>query len=326
MGPIQPLIEGTSLACLRKALAVELAGTIEALRLGDAAEAAARLTSWMRDTAAALDPETWAAASEREHERWQESHTITPLSRRSSGDASAWFWGSRWSEPHALAVPAAALCELLETITAAAGARGWWSELAGESLNLTDEPGAIDQARGLLRAAAEEGTIAADEVRFWRQVAGVGAVRALGAAAAAQRHAEAITVLEREIAHLQRGVAQAQEAALAARRARALDSARLLGGTRAGRWVVWAMAEIGASRVGTAGEDSVNPDVHPRELVLEVPDGDMPRDVDVTLRLVGDASRVGGRFGGDTLVRHGDVPVGEVLAVADALGIKVRRG
>lgn len=322
MGPIQPLIEGTSLACLRKALAVELAGTIEALRLGDAAEAAARLTSWMRDTAAALDPETWAAASEREHERWQESHTITPLSRR-------------WREPPALAVPAAALCELLETITAAAGARGWWSELAGESLNLTDEPGAIDQARGLLRAAAEEGTIAADEVRFWRQVAGVGAVRALGAAAAAQRHAEAITVLEREIAHLQRGVAQAQEAALAARRARALDSARLLGGTRAGRWVVWAMAEIGASRV-----DSVNPDVHPRELVLEVPDGDMPRDVDVTLRLVGDASRVGGRdsrdaellqrlgvrFGGDTLVRHGDVPVGEVLAVADALGIKVRRG
>lgn len=283
------LIEGTSLACLRKARAVDLAGPIEALRAGDAEAAAARLTSWLRDTAAAHDPETWAAAPALEHERWQESHTITALSRQ-------------WREPHAVAVPAAALCELLETITAAAGARGWWSELAGESLNLTDEPGAIDHARGLLRAAAEEGTIAADEVRFWRQVAGVGTVRALGAAAAAQRHAEAITVLEREIAHLQRGVAQAQEAAMTARRARALDIARLLGGTRAGRWVVWAMAEIGASRVDS--------------LVLEVPDGDMPRDVDVTLRLVG----------GAPLVRHGDVPVCEALAVADALGIKVRRG
>lgn len=294
---MRPLIEGTSLACFRRALAVELAGTLEALRVGDAADAASRLTSWLRDTAAAHDPETWAAAPAREHERWQETHTITALSRQ-------------WREPHALAVPAAALCEILETITAAAGCAGWWSELAGDAHNLTDEPGAIEWARGLLRAAAEEGTIAADEVRFWRQVASVGAVRALGAAAAAQRHAEALAHLEREIATLQRRVGEAQEAALAARRARALDSARLLGGTRAGRWVVWAMAEIGASRV-----DSVNPDVHPSELVLEVPDGDMPRDVDVTLR-----------FGGDTLVRHGDVPVGEVLAVADALGIKVRRG
>lgn len=283
------IIEGTSLACLRRALAIELAGTLEALRVGDAAEAAGRLTSWLRDTAAAHDPETWAAAPAREHERWQETHTITALSRQ-------------WRETHALAVPAAALCEILETITAAAGCAGWWSELAGDAHNLTDEPGAIEWARGLLQAAAEEGTIAAEEVRFWRQVASVGAVRALGAAAAAQRHAEALAHLEREIATLQRRVGEAQEAALAARRARALDSARLLGGTRAGRWIVWAMAEIG-------------PDVQPHELLLEVPDGDLPRDVDVTLRLVG-----------APLVRHGDVPVAEVLAVADVLGIKVRRG
>lgn len=36
------IIEGTSLACLRRALAIELAGTLEALRVGDAAEGAPR--------------------------------------------------------------------------------------------------------------------------------------------------------------------------------------------------------------------------------------------------------------------------------------------